>query len=82
MSNGKINNETELKAYIEEQLRTHFTRGLSQGSKAICGVVLEKAKANSGSAEEKIADIVKFCEVSLGLSKRDNGEQRGENNFE
>ena len=53
---------------VKEQLRKVFADGLKQGTKAICGVVLEEIKLDK-PAEEKIKTLKEFCEKSLGLSE-------------
>ena len=65
---NKLDQDEKLKETIKEHLQQQFTRGLLQGSKAMCGVIMEKAKKYNGSnADEVYQDIVSFCEKSLGL---------------
>jgi len=60
-----------LEKTVREELQRQYIRGLSQGCKAMCGVILEKAnKYNSNNSNEVIADIKKFCEVSLALPEQ------------
>lgn len=58
--------EKTLITHFEEKLQEQFHRGMLIGTKALAGVVLEKATLYK-SAEERIADIIDFCNVSLGL---------------
>lgn len=58
--------ENLIKDCIEEKLREQFTKGLLDGSKAICYVVLEKIN-KSDNDKTLISDIKDFCEKSLGI---------------
>jgi hypothetical protein len=66
----------ENQAKLEKQVREKFEQvrnsGLIAGSKAICGVVLEKAKDEEKSVEERIHDIIDFCERSLGVAEKND----------
>jgi len=65
---NKQNNDAKIEQALKEQLTRQFTRGLSQGSKAMCGVILEKVnKYNDSNADAVYQDIKSFCEKSLGL---------------
>lgn len=63
----KNDNDTQLKRAVEKQLRNVFSNGMSQGTKAICGVVLEEINSSGKTAEEKLQVLKVFCEKSLGL---------------
>lgn len=52
--------------------------GMMAGTTAICGIVLEKAKAENKTDSERLADIVEFCEKSLSTLKKT--EKQNENN--
>lgn len=57
---------------VTEHLQRHFIRGIQEGSKAICYIVLKKAKSADGSNDtEVIKDIIEFCEKSLGMQDGD-----------
>lgn len=43
---------------------------LVEGSKAICGVILQKAEDAKMTYKERIQDIISFCKTSLGISKK------------
>lgn len=66
---------------IEQQLRETFNEGfksaqrngLLQGAIAIAKVVLDKASTTDKSAEERLSDIIQFCEVSL-RNKTESGD--------
>lgn len=60
-------NDIKLKKEIEDKLREVFTNGLSQGTKAICGVVLEEINSVGKTDEEKLKTLKLFCEKSLAL---------------
>lgn len=62
-----------MKSSTEKQLREAFNKGfesihrtgLTQGAVAIAKVVLDKATNKNKTPEEKLDDIIKFCEKSL-----------------
>lgn len=58
--------EELLRDTIQKSLKDTHSKGLLQGSKAMCGVILEKANDTTKTPEERIAEIKRFCEVSLG----------------
>lgn len=57
--------EIKMKKAFDEGFKAVFQQGLLQGSKAICHVILEKAKGVDQTDEERLCEIIKFCEVSL-----------------
>lgn len=65
--------EKQLDKNIREHMRRVRDSGLIAGSKAICGVVLEKANNPKKTDGEKLKDIVEFCERSLGISNKKKG---------
>lgn len=66
----KAHQRIQLDKEIREQMQKVRDSGLLAGSKAICGVVLEKAKNNTKTDAEKIQDIITFCERSLGVTNK------------
>ncbi len=63
--------ETEFKKKIFESLKAARQQGLLQGSRAILHVIGDKiAEKNEMSAEEKLADIMKFVNTSLALTDK------------
>ncbi|MBR4023510.1 MAG: hypothetical protein IKI94_13130 [Ruminococcus sp.] len=62
--------EKMLKKTFEEGFQKSFNDGMLQAGRAICKVIHDKATNTKKSPEERIADIVKFCEVSLGNKKQ------------
>lgn len=61
-----INDETKLQIIFKRALQKTHRDGLLQGSKAICDVVLKKAKDKTKNTEERLKDIIDFCNTSLG----------------
>lgn len=66
-------NDKKLKEEVDKQLRIVFANGMSQGTKAICGVVLEEINSTGKTAEEKLQVLKVFCEKSLGLNTEVKG---------
>lgn len=62
--------EKVLRERFNKSLKDTFTRGLLQGSKAIAKVVFDKANDESKTLEERIAEIKRFCSVSLGENQQ------------
>ncbi len=61
--------EKKLREAFNEGFEATRRTGLLQGAVAISKVVLDKANNTSKTPEERLADIIKFCEVSLGNKK-------------
>lgn len=59
--------EKLFKKEVDKQLRIVFANGMSQGTKAICGVVLEEINSTGKTAEEKLQVLKTFCEKSLAI---------------
>lgn len=66
-------NDKKFKKEVDKQLRNVFTNGMSQGTKTICGVVLEEINSTDKTAEEKLQILKVFCEKSLGLKAEVEG---------
>lgn len=64
-----------VKQVFQEKFQEIFNKGLLQGCTAIAGVVLEKATKGNESAEKRIEDIIKFCEISLKNGSGDKNPQ-------
>lgn len=58
-------NDNLFKKEFEKGFRKQYNNGLLSGAYAVCQVVLEKAKDDSMSADERLAEIIRFCEVSF-----------------
>lgn len=65
----KSNVENKLKEEFNKGFETVRRTGLLQGATAISKVVLDKANDTSKTPEERLADIIQFCEVSLHSKK-------------
>lgn len=65
----KKQEEKQLRELFTNSFKDTFRNGLLQGSKAMCKVILDKANDTAKTPDERISDIVKFCEVSLGKKK-------------
>lgn len=57
--------EKQLNKVFKEKFKEVHLNGLLQGTKAISKVILDKANDTSKTSEERLEDIIKFCEVSL-----------------
>ena len=64
------NQEKQFNKKIREQIQKVRDSGLLAGSKAICGVVLEKVTDSTKTEHEKLKDIIEFCERSLGVANK------------
>lgn len=64
-----IKTENKLKEEFEKIIKKQHTLGLIEGCKAMCRVILDKATNADNTPEERISEIIRFCEVSL--SKND-----------
>lgn len=54
-----------LEAKFRECLENVRMSSLAAGAIAMCHVIQDKATDESKSAEERLADIIEFCETSL-----------------
>lgn len=62
--------EKQLYVKINKEIQKIRDNALLIGSKAICGVVLKKAKEENKSEHERLVEIMDFCERSLGVAKK------------
>lgn len=62
--------EQVMRNEFQQGFKDTFRNGLLQGSSAMCKVILDKANNTKLTLEERIADIVKFCETGLKSSKQ------------
>lgn len=65
----KRKDEKEIVEGFKKKFIEIHSAGLLQGSKAMCKCVLDKVNNENLSAEERLKDIKRFCEVSLSLKK-------------
>jgi len=61
----KSKTEKELRKAFNDGFRATHRTGLLQGAVAIAKVVLDKANDTKKTPEERLNDIIQFCEVSL-----------------
>ena len=61
----KISTEKKLKKAFNDGFKSVQQAGLLQGAVAISKVILDKANDTSKTPDERLKDIIKFCEVSL-----------------
>lgn len=54
-------NRVAMERAVTEQLKKFHSMGMMRGAYSMCQVVLEKAKDETRTADERIADIVEFC---------------------
>lgn len=64
---GKNENTEKIKTALEDQLKRQLQYGLSQGMFAACKVIHDKATDQSMSAEDRLNDIINFCEPLLNV---------------
>lgn len=57
--------ENKLRETFGDGLKSAHRTGLLQGAVAISKVILDKANDTSKTPDERLKDIIKFCEVSL-----------------
>lgn len=65
----KINTEKELEKAFNDGFKAVRQAGLLQGAIAISKVVLDKANNKNKTSEERLKDIIEFCEISLRNKK-------------
>lgn len=61
----RIKAQERIKMALRENLEKQFRNGITQGMYAACKVIFDKASDESRSHEERIKDIVTFCEPAL-----------------
>lgn len=63
---GNKNGNTEkIEVALRQQLERQLKYGLSQGMYAACKVIYDKAMNQEATAEDRIKDIIAFCEPLL-----------------
>ena len=67
--------EKKLEQVIKKQLENARNSGLIVGSKTMCAVILDKAKATNKTDREKLEDIISFCERNVKIEKRDGDKK-------
>lgn len=69
---------TKLEAAIKARLLEYKQSGLAEGCKAISTVIYEKATDESRSYEERIRDIISFCETGLAIKGEEKAMKKEE----
>lgn len=69
---------TKLEAAIKARLLEYKQSGLAEGCKAVSTVIYEKATDESKSYEERIRDIISFCETGLAIKTVENAVEKEE----
>lgn len=65
-------NRMAVEQTVTEQLKKFHSMGMMRGAYSMCQVVLEKAKDETKTADERLADIIEFC--SKAKMPDDGGE--------
>lgn len=63
----KILEEKNIKEEIRARLMEQFTKGMSYGAHAFCGVIYKKATDETISPEERLKNVIDFLERSKGV---------------
>ena len=63
---------TKFEAAIKARLLEYKQSGLAEGCKAVSTIIYEKATDESRSYEERIRDIISFCETGLAIKTGEN----------
>lgn len=58
--------EKDIEEMIKTKLNETYQNGLVAGCKAMCKVILDKLQNKNKSVPERLNDVIKFCNVSLG----------------
>lgn len=78
----KMLEEKNLNAEIRARLMEQFTKGMSYGIHAFCGVIYKKATDETVYPEDRLKNIIDFLERSKGVLENkpdlsDNQEENG-----
>ena len=63
---NKLAEEKDIEEIIKTKLNETYQNGLATGCKAMCKVILDKLQNKNKSVPERLNDVIKFCNVSLG----------------
>ena len=66
---GKHNDKL-FKQVVTGGLRKQHTAGIAQGAYAMCKVILDKARNESKTAEERLNDVIAFCNVCTNIADK------------
>lgn len=67
----------KLTSLVQAKLLEQRQNGLAEGCKAVSKVVYDKATDESKTYEDRIRDIITFCEIGLAIKTEDK-ENAGE----
>lgn len=62
--------DNTFKRVVTGGLQKQHTAGIAQGAYAMCSVILEKAKNEEKTPEERLEDIIKFCTICIDLKNK------------
>lgn len=60
-------NDQVFKRVVTGGLQKQHTAGVAQGAYAMCKVVLEKATDETKPVEQRLEDVIAFCEICTKL---------------
>ena len=64
--------EMILEKSLREEMKKVRDTAMVSSARAICSVVLAKARDKSKTNDERLNDIIDFCEISLGIKNTNN----------
>ena len=67
----------ELEQAIRSQLRQQLANGIAEGVYATCGVVRDLATEAGISAEDRLDNIIRFCETGKSGYEKVHGDLKG-----
>lgn len=70
-----VKTRTELEQTINKQLTQVYRKGLTVGSKSISKVLYDIASDKNKTADERLEEIIKFCETAL--KSREGKNEKG-----
>ena len=72
----RIKAQERIKMALRENLEKQFRNGVTQGMYAACKVISDKASDEAKTHEERINDIITFCEPALKSHDSPPGKQK------
>ena len=80
MGNHNDNAVHNIVTTYKKNIENQFRNGLAQGMYASCKVILDKARDERMSVDDRITDIANFCETITKKRGSDSGGHEGEVN--
>lgn len=74
---GKHNDQL-FKKVVTGGLQKQHSAGIAQGAYAMCRVVLEKATDETKTVEQRLKDVIDFCEVCAKLPAGRSAQEASE----